>query len=121
MKLSRLPWLLVPMFACGGGGNGGTGTTVPTAPTGPAPSTAAFTMGAETFSPTQVTIARTGSVTWNNTSGVVHNVTFDAATGAPANVPDHGSGSNQRTFSVAGTFPFQCTLHAGMTGSVAVQ
>jgi plastocyanin len=121
MKLSRLSWLLLAVCACGGGGNGGTGTTGPTGPTGPAPSSASFTMAAETFSPTQVTIARNGTVTWNNTSGVVHNVTFDATTGAPANIPDHSSGSNQRTFSVSGTFPFQCTLHAGMTGQVGVQ
>lgn len=123
MKISCLTLALFALAACGGGGNGGTGggTPPPTGPTGPAPSTATVAMGAETFSPSQVTIATGGTVTWNNTSGVVHNVTFNAATGAPANVPDHGSGSNQRTFSVAGSFAYQCTLHAGMTGQVSVQ
>lgn len=121
MKLSRLPWFFVPLFACGGGGNGGTGTGGPTGPPGPAQSAASVTMGAETFTPSQVTLVRNGTVTWNNTSGVVHNVTFNAVTGAPANIPDHASGSNQRTFSAAGSFGYQCTLHAGMTGQVTVQ
>ncbi|MGI8617786.1 MAG: cupredoxin domain-containing protein [Gemmatimonadaceae bacterium] len=68
-----------------------------------------------------VTIQTGGSVTWNNTSGVTHNVTFAAATGAPQNIPNHASGSNSRTFNTLGTFAYSCTLHAGMNGSIAVQ
>lgn len=78
-------------------------------------------MGAASFAPTSVTIAVNGTVTWNNTSGITHNVTFNSATGAPSNIADHSSGQNQRTFGTAGTFGFQCTLHGGMTGSVVVQ
>ncbi|MEX1187383.1 MAG: plastocyanin/azurin family copper-binding protein [Gemmatimonadaceae bacterium] len=78
-------------------------------------------MGAASFAPASVTIAVNGTVTWNNTSGITHNVTFAATTGAPANIGDHSSGSNQRTFGTAGTFNFSCTLHGGMNGSVVVQ
>lgn len=60
-------------------------------------------------------------MTWNNTSGVTHNVTFAAATGAPSNIGDHSSGSNARTFNTSGTFNYSCTLHGGMAGSVTVR
>ena len=76
---------------------------------------------ANTFNPTGVTIARTGSVTWTNNSGVVHNVTFGPATGVPANVPNLASGSVSRSFTAAGTFTYQCSNHPGMTGQVVVQ
>lgn len=123
MTLFRLPWLLLALCACGGGsgGGGGGGPTRPPPPTGPPQATATVTMGAQTFTPTQVNLATGGTVTWNNGSGVLHNVTFAAATGAPANIPNHSSGSNQRTFAVAGTFGYSCTLHAGMTGQITVQ
>lgn len=68
------------------------------------------------FNPTSVDIAVGGSVTW--TLGGAHNVTFDAKVGAPANIPQ-GAGDT-RTFNTAGTFPYQCTIHAGMTASVTV-
>ncbi|CAN5698274.1 hypothetical protein BH23GEM1_BH23GEM1_03400 [soil metagenome] len=77
-------------------------------------------MGASSFQPASVTIARNGTVTWNNTSGETHNVTF-TTTGAPTNISDHASGSNQRTFGTIGTFNYNCTLHGGMNGSVVVQ
>lgn len=128
----RLSAAVLVVLACGGGGGGGGGNppTGPTPPSGPsAPSTASVAMssgtdpyGAETntFTPTSVTIARNGSVTWTNSTGVTHNVTFTTA-GAPANIPNHTSGSNSRTFATAGTFAFNCSNHAGMSGSVAVQ
>lgn len=115
--------------ACGGGGAyGPTAPTTPNTPGAPA-SSAAVAMnsssdiyGAETntFSPTSVTIARNGTVTWSNGTGTAHNVTFSGS-GAPANIPNHSSGSNSRTFSNAGSFSYQCTNHSGMAGSVTVQ
>lgn len=111
------------LLACGGGGGDGGGITPPPPPPpppSPSPS-ASVTMGAASFSPTSVSITRTGTVTWNNTSGVTHNVTFSPATGAPSDIGNHSSGSNQRTFNTIGNFAYSCTLHAGMNGSVAVQ
>lgn len=127
----RLSAVVIAILACGGGGGGGGNPpTAPTPPSGPsAPSTGSFSMssgadpyGYETnaFSPTSVTIARNGTVTWVNSTGVSHNVTFSTA-GAPANIPNHSAGSNARAFATAGTFNFGCTNHPGMTGSVVVQ
>lgn len=127
----RLSAAALVFLACGGGGGGGSNPpTAPTPPSGPsAPSTGSFAMttgldayGSATnlFTPTSVTIARNGTVTWTNSTGVTHNVTFTTA-GAPANIPNHTSGSNSRTFASVGTFGFQCSNHAGMSGSVTVQ
>ena len=122
------------LAACGGGSGGSGG---PEPPTGPgAPSTPAapvasaaiamrtdtdvYGAAASSFAPAEVTVARNGTVTWSNTSAVAHNVTFAAAAGAPANVPDFASGAQTRTFATPGTFGFRCTNHDGMTGTVTV-
>jgi plastocyanin len=82
------------------------------------PTTANVTLGATSFSPQTVDIAVNGTVTWNNTSATLHNVTFASPT--ITDIPDHTSGSNPRTFPAAGTFGYVCTLHAGMSGTVIV-
>lgn len=112
------------VVACGGGGGGITNPpgNAPSGPPNDTPSASAtVTLGAASFVPSSVTITRNGTVTWNNTSGVTHNVTFAGTTGAPSNVGEHSSGSNARTFGTAGTFNYACTLHGGMNGSVVVQ
>lgn len=127
MVLGIRSWSLRAMvagavLACGGGGDGGGGiTNPPPNPPNPPSATATVTLGAATFNPASVTISRNGTVTWNNTSGTTHNVTFAAVTGAPSNIGDHSTGSNQRSFGTAGTFNYSCTLHGGMNGSVVVQ
>ena len=93
----------------------------PAAPNNPPPptQTALVTLGASSFSPASVSVFPGGTVTWNNSSGVTHNVTFSSAS-APANIPNHSTGSSARDFPTAGTFNYQCTLHSGMTGRVTV-
>lgn len=106
------------------------GPTGPTGPSGPSPAGMVEmqssidpygTGAANAFSPQSVTISRTGSVTWTNPTGVTHNVTFAPASGTPADIPAHSSGSNTRDFNTVGTFAYQCTLHSGMSGTVVVQ
>lgn len=127
MPLIRSRWVIIPicgaLLACGGGGgDGGSITPPPPPPPAPSPSpSASVTMGAATFSPSSVSITRTGTVTWNNTSGVTHNVTFAPSSGAPSDIGNHSSGSNQRTFNTSGNFAYSCTLHGGMNGTVSVQ
>ncbi len=109
---------------------GGTSTEPPSTANPPAaPATAEVQMQSgddgygqttHTFVPARVTVARGGAVTWSNSTSVLHNVTFAAAAGAPANISDHVSGTTTRTFSTAGTFSYACSLHAGMTGTVEV-
>ena len=78
------------------------------------------TTSGDAFTPSNVTIARGGSVTW--TFGVtVHNVTFQGGAGVPANIPDRSGTTESRTFSTVGDFSYTCTLHAGMNGQVIVR
>jgi plastocyanin len=69
------------------------------------------------FNPSAVTVPVNGTVAWQwNSGGVAHNVTFaDGSTSG-----DRTSGSFERTFSTAGAFNYQCTIHPGMAGRVDV-
>ena len=92
----------------------------PTAPDAPQTASVAASATANTFSPSTVTIARGGTVTW--TFGArPHNVTFGATTGAPAGVPTTTNAQVARQFPTAGSFGYDCTLHAGMSGTVVVR
>ena len=52
---------------------------------------------------------------------VGHTVVFDAVPGKPQDITPATSGRNVvRTFSTPGDFPYHCTVHSGMTGSVHV-
>jgi len=92
-------------------------------PAAPRPSPTADVTASSTaniFSPTTVTIAKGGSVTW--TIGTRnHNVTFVQTAGAPANIPTATNATATRQFPQAGTFAYVCSLHAGMVGTVVVQ
>jgi len=72
------------------------------------------------FTPRTVDVGTGGTVTWTFGS-LAHNVVFGAAAGAPANIPVTTSASVSRTFNTPGTFNYDCTLHAGMTGVVNVR
>ena len=91
--------------------------TVTAAPVFPATADVNATTS-NTFSPPSVDIALFGTVNFIF-AAVTHDVTFGSA-GAPANIPAVASTTVSRTFNTAGTFAYQCTLHAGMTGTVIV-
>lgn len=114
------------LAACGGDDDDNDGgSTGPGA--GPAPSTAAVEAAgnANVFTPAQLAVARGGTVTWSFPGPRPHNVTF-TTTGAPATIPNRPTttnppGADSRTFSTAGTFPYDCTIHPGMSGTVVVR
>jgi plastocyanin len=83
--------------------------------------TATVAVANNSFTPSTLTVPLGTTVTWQwQGMTSAHNVTFDAVSGAPANVSDMTSGSAQRTFNTAGTFSYQCTNHNGMLASVTV-
>lgn len=82
-----------------------------------------FTPGA-IFSPPIAEIAKGGTIRFLITEapdGDGHNAIFNRTTeGAPINVPIVKDTTVSRTFTVAGTFSYFCTVHPGMAGEVIV-
>jgi plastocyanin len=73
-----------------------------------------------TFSPAVITVPAGSTVTWQF-SGATHNVTFASLVPTGGNIPDTNPGNAvSRTFPTAGTYNYECTWHAGMTGQVVV-
>jgi plastocyanin len=71
------------------------------------------------FGPASMTVAKNATITWQNNDGVAHTSTSDSG------VWDTGliapGGSKTTTFATTGTFPFHCTKHPMMTGTIIVQ
>lgn len=87
-----------------------------------------FCLRASTFDPTSLTVTVGTTVTWDNNSGITHNVVFtnptaakSVGTGPSGDIGQTSSGTQARSFATAGTYAFHCTIHAGMDGSVTVQ
>ena len=100
----------------------GTSAITVTAPGGPDPAPATANVSAtvnSTFNPDSVRIAKDGTVTWNFGS-LDHNVVFNNVAGKPADIGTTVNAAVPRTFNTAGTFPYRCTIHAGMDGKVVV-
>ena len=123
MTVRALALFAVTCFAasaCGGGGYGST----PSSPTTPNPPPVADQVNATAslaFDPSTLTTKVGHAVTFAFGS-VGHNIFFDAATGAPADIPGvNANTSVTRTFNTAGTFTYTCHIHPGMQGSVVVE
>ena len=84
-------------------------------------SEATVTVTGSAFAPQQVDIAAGGTVTWNFAEPypLDHTVSFSGS-GSPENIPASNSKSVARTFPAAGTYPYNCTIHYGMSGTVVV-
>ncbi len=102
--------------ASSGGVNGAAAITVTAAAVFPSNVDVNAT-ATNTFTPATIDIARNGTVNWIF-AGVTHNVNFGGT--GPANIGNNSNATVSRTFTVAGTFNYQCTLHGGMTGQVIV-
>ena len=71
------------------------------------------------FSPPSVTVTVGDTVTWTNSDDVPHTATADGGTFDTGTL-DNGD-SNTVTFSTAGSFPYHCSVHPQMTGTVVVE
>lgn len=114
--MARVSRLLVtaatPLVLCvviGGCGDDGTG---------PNDDTVTIEMRDNSFSPASRSIAAGTRVRWVNEGSNTHNTTGEGGAWQSGNLaPDQ---QFERTFSTAGTFDYECTLHAGMTGTITV-
>jgi plastocyanin len=77
------------------------------------------------FNPSNITVAKGGSVTWTNDDSVGHDVTKESGPGADFKSGDPGGiapGSDfTQKFDTAGTIKYVCTVHPGMEGTVTVK
>lgn len=112
------------LAACSGGG---TATTAPTTGGGGGTAMCADSTGTTVVAATvanntwsQPLTAKVGDViTWTNSDAVPHKVALDdGSCEMSANIP--GGGSKSLVFSKAGTFPFHCTVHPNMKGTITI-
>jgi plastocyanin len=129
-SLRGLAALSISVLLAACSGSGGTATTGPTTG-GPGATTAAApctdSTGTTTVSATvannawsQPVTAKVGDViTWSNDDSVPHKVALDDGSCAmAANIA--GGGSKSLTFSKAGTYPFHCSVHPSMKGTITI-
>jgi plastocyanin len=84
-----------------------------------AAATASVTINNFAFTPATTNINPGDTVTWSNIhAGVAHTVTSDTGVWDSGNIAT--SGTFSRAFPSAGSFPYHCTIHPGMTGMVVV-
>jgi len=76
-------------------------------------------MPGNAFSPFNVIVRIRGTVNFDFPSEP-HDVVFGPVTGAPANIPVTTRTVVPRVFNTAGTFPYDCRVHPGMSGQVTV-
>jgi plastocyanin len=98
----------------GGGGSGGA----------EAKANAKVSMKDIAFNPSEVSVAKGGSVTWTNDESVGHDVTKESGPGPDFSSGDPGgiAGGDSFTqkFDTPGSIKYVCTVHPGMEGTVTV-
>jgi len=72
---------------------------------------------AQVFSPNHATITHEQSVCWQNNGSITHTVTDD---GGAFNTNLPSGMIFVHIYAAAGTFPYHCTIHSGMIGSITV-
>ena len=77
-----------------------------------------ITMTANTFVPAELTVSAGSTVTWENTSSVLHTVTSEDGLFDEELPPD---ATFSFVFDVPGTYDYVCTLHPGMEGTIIVE
>jgi plastocyanin len=115
--------LALSLIGCGNSSNqsyGGGGTTQPTTPQ---PAGNNVTLQNFAFNPQNITIAVGDSVTWINKDSTNHTVTGDkVGSGDDFDSGSFGNGAEfTHTFTQAGTYPYHCSIHTNMKGTVTVQ
>ena len=121
LRLAVAPALLIFVIGCGGSSSP-PGSPSP-APGGPSTSVTipvgASSLGKAAYMPDDLNVAVGATVTWTNSDSVPHTSTSDAAGWNSGTVAPGGQFSF--SFQSAGTFPYHCTIHPGMVGTVVVR
>jgi plastocyanin len=120
VRMAVAAFLVVLVTGCG------SSNSTPTTPTPTTPAavtvnipTGARTLGTASFVPSPVTVSVGSTVTWSNTDSIAHDVIADGGTWDSGRVA--AGATFAFTFQTKGTFPYHCSLHPGMVGTLTVQ
>ena len=99
----------------------------PTSPT-PSPSGGSATLtitilamnGAQSFSPNPSSIVAGQSVAWKNSDTIVHHIVSDTGMSFDTGDLAPGATSPPFTMSTAGSYPYHCSIHPTMVGTLNV-
>lgn len=70
------------------------------------------------FAPNSITVKKGTKVTWMNQDSTAHTIT--GTNGGPDSAAFGSGASYSFTFNTVGTFPYHCSIHSSMTGTVIV-
>ena len=119
LRIAVTAVLVTLITSCGGGKS----TSTPTSPTISAATvtiqTSARTLGTAAFVPNPVTVSPGAVVTWSNTDSTTHDMVADGGAWDSGRMAP--GGRFDFTFPLRGSFPYHCSIHAGMVGTVVVQ
>ncbi|MDX6677894.1 MAG: hypothetical protein QOE31_1946 [Solirubrobacteraceae bacterium] len=73
------------------------------------------------FSPKSLSVSKGSSVTFAFRDGSTRHNVISSGSRRFKSISTRSSGSLKRTFTRAGTYRYQCTLHPGMTGRITVR
>jgi plastocyanin len=113
-------WVLLAAVVMGAGGCGGSGGSYGSGPNNnnPGGSTSKqVSVKDNVFEPAATTVPLGSTVTWTWQGSQNHNVTFDDGEKSA----NQATGGYTRVFGKAGAYPYHCTNHGAMTGTVTVQ
>jgi len=127
LRLAAVSVTLMSAIACGGYSSPSTSPS-PTPAPAPAPGGAsssvaipanASALGNRAYSPDDLNVAVGTTVTWMNTDSISHTSTSDV-NGWNSGIVAPG-GQFSFAFQTAGSFPYHCSIHPGMVGTVVVR
>lgn len=75
--------------------------------------------GANSYSPNPASVTAGQTVAWHNAHNQTHTATADDGSFNTGNIPPGGT-SSPITMSAEGSFPYHCSLHPEMVGSLLV-
>jgi plastocyanin len=74
------------------------------------------------FTPSQISIAKGGTVTWTNNDSTTHTVVDDLSNvGGPASGNIAPGSTYSFTFNKTGSFQYHCSIHPSMRGTIVVK
>jgi plastocyanin len=106
----------ITLLAACGGDDGAEPEASTTAPAAGGAAGAEVAADGFAFVPPELTVAAGTTVTWTNADAALHTVVGSGLSGELA----ASGGTFEHTFDEAGSFPYACTIHPSMTGTITV-